>query len=243
VKPSLFVLVLFSTMLAPGLLAAQENKERLSKPFIAVVGHGTTSAKPDMAQIQVGVVTQAAEAVKAMKQNNDAMARLLATLEARGISKKDVQTTNFNVMPQYRQGPRGEQQPEIVGYQVTNQATVKVRKLDLLGPVLDELVEQGANQVHGIGFTVAEPDPLLDEARRKAVADAHRKAELYAAAASVSLGPVISIEEEIPHYPRPLVMGAMAKLANSVPISEGEQDFAVSIHVTYGLTARSASEK
>jgi uncharacterized protein YggE len=237
VKSSRFITLFFSAILAPGFLAAQE---RPSKPFIAVVGNGKVSARPDMAQIQVGVVTEA----KAMKQNNDAMARLLATLESRGVSKKDVQTTNFNVMPQYRQGPHGEHQPEIVGYQVSNQVTVKVRKLNLLGPVLDELIQEGANQVHGISFTVAEPDPLLDEARRKAVADARRKAELYAAAASVTLGPVISIEEEIPHYPRPLAMGGvMAKSANSVPISEGEQDFAVSIHITYGLTARGTAYK
>jgi len=203
-------------------------------PSITVVGSGKSSARPDMAQIQVGVVTEAPLAAKALKDNNDAMNRLFSTLEARGIARKDLQTSNFSVVPQYKRGPHGEQLPEVVGYRVSNQVAVKVRKLDSLGQVLDEVVQQGANQVQGVSFSVAEPTPLLDEARRKAMADARRKAELYAKEAGVTVGRVLLIQEATPHVPGPLVTG-LGRAEAGVPIAEGEQEFGASVTVTYAI--------
>jgi uncharacterized protein len=175
-------------------VSAQERSHPLV-PSITVVGSDEVSAKPDMAEIQVGVVTQAQAAVKAVNDNTEAMQKLFKALGTRGIKDKDLQTSNFSVSPQYRHGPRGEQLPEIAGYQVNNDLRIKVRKLDQLGEILDELVNQGANNVHGISFSVAEPRPLQDEARKKALADARRKAELYAGAAGVKVGRVLLIEE------------------------------------------------
>jgi uncharacterized protein YggE len=202
------------------------------------VGSGKVSARPDMAQIQVGVVTEAPSAAKALKDNNDAMARLFATLGGRGIARKDVQTSHFSVAPRYKRGSHGEQLPEIVGYRVGNVVQVKVRKLDALGQVLDEVVRQGANQIQGVSFAVAEPTPLLDEARRKAMADARRKAELYAKEAGVEVGRVLLIQEQTPHLPGPLVVGVARSETAGVPIAEGELDFGATITVTYTIGAR-----
>jgi uncharacterized protein YggE len=210
-------------------------------PSVTVTGSGKVFAKPDMAQVQLGVVTQAPQAGKALKENNEAMARLLSALDARGIPKQDVQTTNFSVMPQHHRSPQGDQ-PEIVGYQVSNEVHVKVRKLDLLGPLLDQVVEQGANHIQGISFSVAEPGPLLDQARQKAMEDARRKARLYANASGETLGRVLLIQEETPHMPRPLTLG-LARAAAAVPIAEGEQGFGASITVTYALTAGASPAK
>jgi uncharacterized protein YggE len=219
---------------------AEETKPLV--PSITVVGSGKASATPDMARVQVGVVTEAPSAVKALKDNNDAMARLFSTLEGRGIAKKDMQTSNFSVFPQYKRGPHGEQLTEIVGYRVSNQVAVKVRKLDSLGVVLDEVVQQGANAVQGVSFSVAEPTPLLDEARRKAVADARRKAELYAKEAGVQVGAVLLIQEATPRVPTPLAMDFARGAAGAVPIAEGEQEFGASVTVTYAI-GTPASEK
>jgi uncharacterized protein YggE len=164
---SSFIAALFGVLTAAG----AADKQTLV-PSITVVGEGKVTAKPDMAQVQVGVVTEAPSAAKALKDNNDAMQRLFATLEDKGIAKKDVQTANFSVTPQYKRGPHGEQLPEVVGCQVSNEVRVKVRNLESLGPVLDDVVQQEANRVQGVSFAVADPTPLLDEARRKA--------ELYA---------------------------------------------------------------
>lgn len=188
-----------------------------------------------MAQIHAGVVTEAPTAAKALKDNNEAMGRLFATLDRRGVPRKDVQTTNFGVAPQYKRGPHGEQLPGIAAYRVSNEVRVKVRKLDALGQVLDEVVQQGANHVQGVSFAVAEAGPLLDKARRKAMADARRKAELYAREAGVGLGRVLLIQEATPHLPGPAALGLARAGADSVPIAEGEQEFGASITVTYAI--------
>jgi uncharacterized protein YggE len=218
-------------------MPAGSGEKQALVPSITVVGSGTVSARPDMAQIHVGVVTEAPTAAKALEDNNGAMTKLFSTLDARGIAKKDVQTSSFSVAPQYKRGAHGEQL-EIAGYRVSNEVAVKVRKLDSLGPVLDEVVRQGANRVQGISFSVAEPTPLFDAARRKAMADARRKAELYAKEAGVDLGRVLLIQEETPHLPRPLARGfAGAGVAAAVPIAEGEQEFGARITVTYAIGA------
>jgi hypothetical protein len=225
--------------LAAGFLVPAGAEERQALvPSLTVVGSGTVSARPDMAQIQVGVVTEAASAAKALKDNNDAMARLFATLDGRGIPRKDVQTSTFSVVPQYKRGPHSEHLPEIIGYRVSNAVRVKVRKLDALGDVLDEVVQQGANQVQGVSFSVAEPTPLLDEARRKAMADARRKAELYAKEAGVTVGRALLIQEQSPHLPGPFLAGVSRAEAARVPIAEGELDFGAIITVTYAIAAR-----
>ena len=62
--------------------------------------------------------------------------------------------------------------------------------------VIDTLVGAGANEIGGINFIVTQASKALDEARAKAVADARRKAEIYAKAAGVTLGEPLSITEE-----------------------------------------------
>jgi uncharacterized protein len=227
------------TLLGLGIVASgpsvQPEGKRELLPSITVVGSGEVGAKPDMAQIQVGVVTQAPSAAKALADNNEAMDKLFKTLAERGIRDKDIQTSNFSVSPQYRQPQPGQPQQEIVGYQVSNQVAVKVRQLQTLGKVLDDLVTKGANQVHGITFSVAEPESLLDQARLKAIADARRKADLYARAARTKLGRVLLIEEATPRVPRPVGFGMAMERAAAVPVAPGEQEYHASITVTYAL--------
>jgi len=188
-----------------------------------------------MAEVQVGVVTQAASAEDALKANNEAMERLMGALTARSIAEKDVQTSGFSIVPQYKYEPQGRHDPKIVGYQVSNQVHVRVRQLAALGPLLDAVVGKGANQVGGIHFAVAEPAPYLDDARRKAVADARRKAELYAGAAGVELGRVLLLDEA-PHGPRPVGAQPMARAAGpAVPVAAGELEFHAGVTITYAL--------
>ena len=160
-----------STAIVTGLLLALPAFAADPPPAVVVTGTGEVSVKPDTAQVQVGVTTQAQTASQALKANNEAMDVLLKAPTSRGIAEKDVQTSNFHVSPQYRHQNPG-QAPELAGYQATNQVSVRVRNLKDLGPLLDDLVTKGANQVHGVSFTVADPRKVLDEARGKAVQDA-----------------------------------------------------------------------
>ena len=200
---------------------------------VTVAGQGTVTAAPDMAEITSGVVTQAPTAAQALAANSQAMERLLQALGALDVAARDVQTTNISVSPLRRQGRDG-QPPEITGYEVTNQVRVKVRDLSRLGRVLDQQVGQGANVVHGIQFGRQEPAPLLDEARKRAMADARRKAELYAAAASLKVGRVLAVQEAGAATPRPETLG-LARMSAAVPVAPGDQEIQASVTVTFTL--------
>ena len=206
-------------------------------PSISVVGNGQTSAPPDMAEIQVGVVSESPSATDATRANSQSMKQLLAQLTEQGIDKKDVQTAQFAVSPVYQQdGPRRGRSPNISGYRVTNLVTLRVRNLDNLGAILDAVVQEGANTVSGIRFSIQQPEDLQDAARRLAVDDARRKASVLAEQAGTKLGRVLSIQDHA-YEPRPMYGRAMAMAADSasVPIEAGEQTLTATVQVTYAL--------
>jgi len=210
-------------------------------PSISVTGLGQVSARPDMAEINVGVATQATTASAALTANNTAMTTLMATLKSGGVEEKDILTSNFSVNPEYRQDnaeAASGRPPRISGYRVDNSVQIKVRNLATLGTLLDAVVRSGANNINGVSFTIAKPEPLLDKARAIAVTDARRRADLYALAAGVKVGKVLYITESSAATPRPMPMARMESAyasASSVPIGTGEQQLEATIGVVYTI--------
>jgi uncharacterized protein YggE len=205
-------------------------------PSVTVVGTGEAHGKPDFAQIQVGVVTEAHTAAEALKKNNEAMSQLIVMIRKRGIEDRDLQTVQFNVSPRYNYDKTQQEPPKISGYQVTNEVHVRVRNLTTLGAFLDETISLGANQVRGISFGVAEPAQLMDEARKKAIADAQRRARVFAEAAGVKLGKPLRIDEQAGGRPGPYPVARMeAAAASAVPIAPGEQTFSITVTVSYAI--------
>jgi uncharacterized protein len=207
-------------------------------PSITVVGSGEVQVQPDMANVVVGVTTEAKTASEALKENNQRMAQLLETLRGLNIPDKHVQTAGFSVTPQQTFDRDRRQPPKIVGYMVTNQVTVKVLELDRLGTLLDAVVQAGSNRVQGVSFSLAEPKPHMDQARRKAITDARERAELYAGEAKVKLGRPLLIQEQSASVPRPMFMAGAelrAAPASEVPIARGEQTLSANVTVTYAI--------
>jgi uncharacterized protein len=222
-------------LIAVGLLAAAPLvSAEEPAPSITVVGSGSVSGVPDTAEVTAGVVTQAATASQAMSQNSAAMEQVLKALAALGIADRDIHTTNVSIVPQRASSQPSRPAPSpVVGYEVTNQVRVRVRNLSSLGRLLDTLVSQGANALGGIGFSIADPAPLLEQARSKAMADARQKAQVYATAAGVKVGRVIFIRDASATPPRPM-SGRMIAMG-ATPIAPGEQELEVSVSVTYAL--------
>ena len=206
---------------------------------ITVTGQGMVPASPDMATIMLGVTSQSKTAQTAMADNSAAVAAILAQLKAAGIEDRDVQTSGLSLNPQfdYNQSADGKL-PEILGYVASNNVTVRVRALDGLGPVLDSVIQQGANTFNGLTFGLASPEPVMDEARKLAVADARRKAELYAAAAGVRLGPVLTISENGGYSePQPMFrMAADSVSGGAVPVASGEIGITATVTIEYEVT-------
>lgn len=228
------------TVIATLAIALPASAADVLPPSVTVNGVGHVMARPDVAEINIGVASQSATASAALSGNNTAMAALIAALKAGGVDEKDILTSNFSVNPvyaendpQYSGTPRP---PKIAGYRVDNSVQVRVRNLANLGSLLDTVVRTGANNINGISFSVAQPEPVLDKARVSAIADARRKAELYAQAAGIKVGRVLYINESasMGQPPGPFLMRADAK-QESVPIAVGEQEMQSSVQVIYAI--------
>lgn len=190
---------------------------------LTVTGEGRVDSAPDMATITLGVTAEARTAAKALEQTSAATAEVLALLSGAGVEPRDVQTRDLSLSPQWSNysSSTGER-ARIVGYQASNTVVVRVRALDDLGEILDDVVESGANQFHGLSFGLQDPGPVQDAARRAAVAEALRKAALYAQAAGLRLGQVLEFNESGSASPRPVMLERMAMAPDAVPVAQGE---------------------
>ena len=227
---------------APAAAQTSAAGEAPGGPSIVVTGTGEAAAKPDRALVNFTVLRTADTARAALDAANVAMADVAKGMRALGIEDRDLQTSGFSISPQYRydNGKEGGQEPPtLVGYEVRNSLTVRVRDLKRLGEILDRAVSLGVNQGGDISFEVSEPTQAQNEARREAVADARQTAEVFAKAAGVTLGAVRAISDEQGSSPPvPLArssMKLMSAQASSVPVETGETSFTASVRMVFGI--------
>jgi uncharacterized protein len=223
----------FPTLLASALFASAAGAEDVPRRSVTVTASGSVTAVPDTARITSGVATEAPVARDALAKNSEAMKKIIAGLKAGGIDEKDIQTASFHIEPRYTRAREGEASV-IDGYRATNQVQVTVRNLDRLGDVLDRLVGLGANEMAGLSFDVSQAEKLKDDARKEAVANAQRRAKLYADAAGVELGEVLKIDESGDSSPRPIFAGRALK-SEAVPIERGTETLEAAVSVTWAL--------
>lgn len=201
---------------------------------VTVSASGTASAIPDEATIQTGVTSEAKTARDALSKNSDAMKNVIAELKKAGIDPKDIQTSQFSIEPV--QVYKDNSPPLITGYRASNMVGVRVRDLDKLGEVLDQLVTAGANAMRGISFNVSKAETLKDEARKEAMANALRRAKLYGAAAGAEVGEIVQISEDTAYVPpRPMLASGRAMAAESVPVERGTQELEARVTATWKL--------
>jgi uncharacterized protein len=201
---------------------------------VIVVGEGSVHVAPDYAQIRGGVTTKGKTVKEATDANSKLMAAVTAALLNAGIAQADIQTAQFSIQPVYAQ-PQAE--PKLVGYNVSNQVIVTVRALGKVSEILDRMVDAGVTDIGNVAFLHSDPAKALDQAREAAVADARRKAELYARAAGFTLGRVAWLTEGsglMPPGPMPMFR-AQASMAAPVPIAPGEDTLRVQITVGFDI--------
>jgi len=231
--------VLIAVLVALVLPAAAAPAQEAAGPArLSVEGTGQVSLAPDMASVTLGVVTEGDSAAAALAANSARMERALAGLAAAGIAERDIRTTRIDLSPRWTRGTGSlGQAPRIDGFTAANAVEVRVRDLDALGAVLDAVVRAGANDIRGIRFGLADETAALDRARELAVADARRKAALYAAAAGLTLGPVIEMAEQgaAEPWPRPMMEASMAADAAPVPVAGGEMTVSARIGMVFAL--------
>jgi uncharacterized protein len=204
---------------------------------ISVTGEATVSVPPDLAQVDAGVTSDAKTAREASDANNAAMGKMLLALKGVGIEEKDYQTSRLSLQPQYSVAKQGSP-AAVIGYRAANRVNIRLRDVTKIAGVIDTLVGAGANEIGGINFMVSQASKLLDDAREQAIADARRKAEIYAKAAGVALGLPLSISEEGAAQPLFRARVAAPMAAAPVPIAQGEDTLSITVGVTWAIKAK-----
>jgi uncharacterized protein len=216
---------------------AHSQQPQTPEARLVVIGEGTVRVTPDYARIVSGVTTRAKTVKEASDTNSRIMATTIATLLQSGMAQRDIQTSRFSVQPVYTPPPQPPAEPKLTGYSVSNQVTINVRDLNKVGDILDYLITAGVTSVGSITFLVSDQSKALDQGRAAAIADARRKAEIYAQASQLRLGDVAWVTEDS-GFVGPAAMraaAASAPTATSVPIAPGEDTLRVRITVGFAV--------
>jgi uncharacterized protein len=226
--------LLAAAVAATTLLAAPALAQVIPPAMVSVTGEATVSVPPDLAQVDGGVSSDAKTAREAFEANNAAMGKVLLVLKGAAIDEKDIQTSRLSLQPQSAPSRSGGPST-IVGYRASNRVTIRVRDVAKLASVIDTLVGAGANDIGGIVFSVSNASKLLDEARERAIADARRKAEIYAKATGVTLGAPVSISEESSPGPTPYRRMAAGMPVSAAAVAQGEETLQVTVSVSWEI--------
>ena len=205
---------------------------------VSFSGEGRVVSKPDIAKVNLSIVTNALTSKIAQDENSNKSKAVTDYLKKQNIDDKDIKTTGYNIYPQYKY-PQYGGQPTITGYQVNQTMEVKVRDLDKVSNILDGVVSAGANVVNQLSFEIDSPEALKAEARTKAIADAKKKANELKSQVGISLGKIVNFSENTGGYPIPVYFDAQVKGMGggdggpSVPT--GENEITVNVIITYQI--------
>ena len=210
---------------------------------IWVTGKGEVSVVPDIATLSLGVESQKASVAEAQAEASEAMDKVMTALKDSGVAEKDIQTQYFRIR-QRTEWDRETEEEIVVGYQVTNTVSAKIRDIDKVGTIIDAAAKAGGDlvRIQGINFSVEEPSTYYAELREKAMADAEAKAKQLAKLAGVTLGKATYVSEGI-QVPRPTwveyMAGGMAPAPapapTPTPISPGETKISLTLQVAYAI--------
>lgn len=221
------------------IVALWKTNESNQQDRFSVTGTGTVYAKADIANLQVGLrtgtkSTPALATSESTKKMND----VIAALKDLGVEEKDIKTTGYSLNPVYNYtNQRGQ---ELVGYEVTQNLTLKIRDLAKIGDIIAKTTEKGANQIGGISFTIDDEFALKNQARELAIEKAKEKAELIARQSGMKLGEVKSVYESQEQAPiayaysnAKLDMGAGEARISSPEIQSGQNEVKVEVTLVY----------
>ncbi len=224
------------------------NNGQTSQVGIWVTGTGSLEVASDIAKVFLGVESKEETVSEARQKAAEAMTAVLDAIRDLGVADDDIVTTSFNIYPQtvwveVNDSLGRHSEPRITGYTVTNTVEVTVRDIDLLDEVIDSAADRGGDliRVNSVSFTVANPEQHGADTRRLAAADARAKAQLYADAMGVTLGPLMFLTEIGSSAPLPQARGFSADAAFAeggfapTPIQSGDVNLSTTIQAAFAI--------
>ena len=203
---------------------------------VTVTGVGTISVVPDAVRFYPSVTALANKSSEALATASKTASAVRAALKNAGIATKDIKSSNLSVFPEYNYTQdRGS---VIVGYRATQSFTVVIRKADIAGKVVEDVVNAGNENVtiNGIVPFITKGSAAMEDARAAAVADARSRAASYAKLLGTSLGKVVYLQENSAlSYSFPMLGVAKAEDGSTPQIDLGEEEVSVTITVRWAL--------
>jgi hypothetical protein len=191
---------------------------------------------PDLAVVALSVTVEGKKPGPARDEANRRASAILTRLRELGLPDADVQAPSLVVHPKYDYSRGGS---KVTGFEAARPMTIRLRDVDLLGTILDELVDGGATRVLGTSMELADQDAASCEALAGAMAAARGRAEVLALAAGVSLGDPLRIEEEVGGMavPRGMPMlRAAATEAAPTEIAVGEVEITARVRAWFAIS-------
>ena len=214
---------------------------------IWVTGRASISVEPDLVLLNIGVDAMAETVAEARGQAAQAMDAIIQAVKARGLEDKDVQTQSFNIWPRYEypevtSGGSSIRKQVLVGYTVNNTARIKIRNVDDVGAIIDDVADAGGDvtRINGIKFSIEDPKPFMTQLRDEAVKDAIAKAEHFATLTGVTVGDLVFIGEVGAGTPavRGFSEDAMMMAATAVDntsVSGGELELSLNVQAAFSI--------
>ena len=205
------------------------------KNSITVSGEGKVYAKPDIALVNISVVSDGKKVIDVENDNTKKNNQIIKFLKDSGVEDKDIKTINYSLYPRYNYYE--QKTPEIIGYEITQTLEVKIRSLDKTGEILDGAIKNGANQIGSLYFKVDNDEALQDQARKLAIDDAKQKAEKLASQLRIRLVRLSAYNESGTPYLdyRGLEYGVGGGGGTAPQIQTGESEIVITVNLTYEM--------
>jgi uncharacterized protein len=202
---SFFVLAGLLMLLSASDGYAQTNDQRNR---ISVSGEGIVKVEPDMVSVRFGVVTRDEDPVKARQLNEEASAKALEAVRNLGVPERKMKVTVLQ-LNEIREYDRERRRQISAGFEAIRQVVVELDELDKLPQLIAQVTQHGANRLFGISYDISNRDVIRNEALKKAAADAREKATVLSSELNVTLGKVLTVNEQSFHFPGPIPVRAM----------------------------------
>ncbi len=235
----LVVAILIGLVLSASLI--RQSNAVVPSRTITVSADGKAHIAPDIATLVFSVVSQNTTAEAAQKANTDKINLAIEYLKKQGVEAKDIQTSNYQLYPRYKYNSVTSEQT-IIGYELTQTVTVKVRALDKAGEIVGGLASAGVNQISSFDYSVENSEALRDEARAEAFNLAFAKAKAMADQVGVRIARVVTFYETtgggypMPYYYARTEAAMDGKGGMNAPSLEpGQEEVVVNVSVTYEI--------
>lgn len=232
---TIFTAILFLALATPLVSFADDFQRR-----IEVTGKSEIRVAPDMAFLQLDVVTENKDAALARREADAITAKALGALRAAGLADADIDTTGLSIAPQYR-WLKDERTQELTGYRVSRSIAVRLLELESLGELVTKLSDTGINRTQSPRLGLQDEESVYRGVLAAAAENARERASVIASSLGEELGPVMSVSTQRESAPRPMLAERAMMAADSAPASSGESysagylSYAVTINAAFSL--------